>query len=200
MDLETWLRSIAIAIPVFAAIEAWRPRHRMAVPWRGIALAAALFAVNRLVVGAVTDAPYATHVGRVVAAWLLTELAAYGVHVAMHRVSWLWRFHRMHHAPGPIAFHRSWWIHPVDVALFGAATTLACHVAGAPVLAAVWVLALRRGWAILLHANVAWPATPLDHVIVTPSLHERHHREDLPPANFAANLALLDRLFGTWAR
>ena len=29
----------------------------------------------------------------------------------------LWRFHRIHHAPGLVAWHRSWWLHHADLGL-----------------------------------------------------------------------------------
>jgi sterol desaturase/sphingolipid hydroxylase (fatty acid hydroxylase superfamily) len=194
-----WLRAVAIAVPVFVAIERLRPRRRMPIAWKAIAIAALLFGANRFVVKLVNGAPMSDALWRILFAWGLVEVTAYGVHRAMHAMPWLWRFHKLHHDPAPLAFHRSWWIHPVDIAVFGAATTAVCHLAGAPIAAAPWFLVLRRGWAVLLHANLAWPQTWIDRVIVTPAVHDRHHREDLPPANFAANFAILDRVFGTWA-
>src|SRR5262245_53070788 len=169
----------------------------MPVQWRALALAAAVMAFNTAMVRALSFAPASGSTPRIALAWCLSELFAYGVHRAMHRVPWLWRFHRMHHAPEPIAWHRSWWIHPLDVALFACAATLACALAGAPLVAAPWLLVLRRVWAILQHANVAWPPTLLDHVLVTPSLHHRHHDEARPAANFAGTFSILDRVFGT---
>lgn len=198
--VDTWLISVGIAIPVFAAIEAWLPRARTKPRWKAIALAAGLFAINRLVAKLTNHSPESTDAIRICAAWLLAELIGYGLHVAMHRVPLLWRFHKLHHDPAPLSFERTWWVHPVDIAMFGGATTLACAIAGAPLAAAPLVLVIKRGWGVLSHANIAWPATPLDHVLVTPRIHDRHHREDLPPANFAANLAIVDRLFGTWRR
>jgi len=38
----------------------------------------------------------------------------------------------------------------------------------------------------------------IDRVVATPAFHHRHHCEDLPPANFASTLPLLDQLFGTF--
>ena len=55
----------------------------------------------------------------------------------------------------------------------------------------------RRAWTIVLHADLAWPPSALDRVIATPPFHRRHHREDLPPGNFASTLPVLDRVFGT---
>jgi len=201
MDVaRAWVFSIAWAIPFFLVIEGCFPRERRPVRWRQIALAAGLFFVNTIVVRNLTIVQTGTAPLRVFAAWILVELFAYTLHRAMHRVPLLWRFHKVHHAPVPLAWHQSWWIHPLDVAMFALTTSLACGIAGAPLVAAAPVLLARKLLGLLQHANIAWPASPIDHVIVTPAVHYRHHREDLPPANFAGTFAILDRVFGTWSR
>lgn len=194
------LAFIAWAVPIFIALEAIAPRVRMAIRWRAIVLALAVLALNTLVARAVRfDAPSSSSIARIVLAWFVVELGAYWLHRAMHRIPLLWRIHRMHHVDVPLAFHRSWWIHPLDIALFAGVAAAATSLVGAPLTAAPWFLVLRRAWGILLHANVRWPATWLDHVVVTPAVHHRHHREDLPAANFAPSFAVFDRVFGTWA-
>src|SRR5688572_16148972 len=135
---------VAWAIPAFIALERWVPRTRARTQWGAIALAAAMLAFNTLVARALAFAPDSASVARIALAWALAELAAYGLHRAMHAVPWLWRFHRMHHAPGLLAWHRSWWIHPLDIAMFAASATLACALAGAPLVAAPWLLVGRR--------------------------------------------------------
>jgi sterol desaturase/sphingolipid hydroxylase (fatty acid hydroxylase superfamily) len=190
----------AAAVPALIALELAVPRRRAPVQWRAIAVGGMLLAVNTALAHVLAIVPDSESVLRIVAAWVLVEIASYWMHRAMHRVPLLWRFHRVHHAPGLVAWHRSWWIHPVDIALFALATDAACLVVGAPHTAAAWLIVVRRVWSLLLHANVAWPHSAADQVLVTPSFHDRHHREDLPPANFAANFSIVDRMFGTWVR
>lgn len=192
---------VAWAIPFFIVIELVIPRRRMAIRWRAIVLAGLLLAANTLLVRAIpTATPTTMTATRILLAWITTELGAYWLHRAMHRVPLLWRVHRMHHVDVPLAWHQSWWIHPLDIALFAAVAAFSTWLVGAPLHAAPWFLLVRRAWGILLHANVKWPATWVDHVIVTPAVHHRHHREDLRAANFAPSFAILDRMFGTWAR
>ncbi len=192
---------VAWAVPFFIVIEACVPRVRSKPRWRAIVLAGGMLAVNSLVVrGLHFGAPSSTTTARIVLAWFTVELAAYWLHRAMHRIPLLWRIHRMHHADVPLEWHRSWWIHPLDIALFAVVAASATWLVGAPMTAAPWFLLLRRAYGILLHANVRWPATLLDHVIVTPVVHHRHHREDLPAANFAGSFSILDRAFGTFRR
>jgi sterol desaturase/sphingolipid hydroxylase (fatty acid hydroxylase superfamily) len=194
-----WISSIVWVIPACVLLERWWPRHRAPIEWRRIALAAALFAVNLAVVRTISRTPPSDALARIVAAWVLAELFGYALHRAMHRVPWLWRIHRMHHARRPLAWHQSWWIHPLDAALFALVTTAACQLAGAQVIAALPVIAAKKLVGLLQHANIRWPASMLDHVLVTPTVHRRHHDEDLPPANFAGTFAIVDRVFGTWA-
>lgn len=192
-----WLALVAWTIVAFSAFERVRPRHHHHPRVRDVALAAGLLAVNvgiaQLIVRTV-----AVRGGHVVVGWLVAEVLAYGLHRAMHRVPLLWRFHRLHHSRGSLAWTTTWLIHPIDAALTAASGVLAAVLVGGGLPSAVWFVVGRRVWAIALHANVAWPAGTLDRVIATPAFHERHHREDLEPANFASTLPVLDCLFGSY--
>jgi sterol desaturase/sphingolipid hydroxylase (fatty acid hydroxylase superfamily) len=195
-----WGAFVAWAIASFTVLEAVWPRRPGWPGVRRIALATALLAIDSAVAGVLVRPPAAAApVARLAAAWLVTELLMYGVHRAMHRVPWLWRFHRLHHADAPLAWSTGWIIHPIDAALFAACAVGGGLVAGAGVPGAAWFLVGRRVWTLVLHANLAWPASALDRAIATPPFHHRHHREDLAPANFASTLPLLDQLFGTYA-
>jgi len=195
-----WLAFVAWAIATFTALERLVPRHRAPLPVHRIAIAAALLAAEGAIARAlVWTSPDPSSLARAVLAWLLAEAAHYAVHRAMHRVPWLWRFHRLHHDGEPLAWATAWYVHPVDAALFAAATTLGAVVAGEGAPAMLWFLVGRRAWTVVLHANLAWPPSAIDRVVATPAFHHRHHCEELPPANFASTLPLLDQLFGTFA-
>ncbi len=192
---------VAWAVPFFIVVEAVIPRERRPIRWRAIALAIGMLTLNSILVRYIHFwTPSAASTARVALAWFVTELSAYWLHRAMHTYAVLWRFHKLHHADVPLAWHQSWWIHPVDIAMFVLVAAASTSLVGAPITAAPWFLVVRRAYGILLHANVRWPSTALDHVIVTPPIHHRHHREDLQPANFAGSFSIFDRVFGTWAR
>jgi sterol desaturase/sphingolipid hydroxylase (fatty acid hydroxylase superfamily) len=195
-----WLALVAWALPVFAIVEALAPYRRAAVRWRGIALSAILLAIDAAITRDISIAPPAAGLGRAGVAFAGSELLAYWAHRAMHRVPALWRFHRLHHADEPLAWHVAWRIHPIDAAVFALANVAACELVGAALPAAVAFVVARRAWTIVIHANIAWRRSPLDAVIATPPFHRRHHREDLAAANFASTFPILDRVFGTWAR
>jgi len=195
-----WCVFLAWAIVTFTALErVWARGHGRPTS-RRIAIAAILLAVDGAIARAVVrSSPDPEPLARLVLAWLLAEILLYWLHRAMHRVPALWRFHRLHHDGEPLAWATAWYIHPVDAALFATCALLGGVLAGAGAPGAAWFVVGRRAWAVLLHANIAWPASALDRLVATPPFHHRHHREDLAPANFASTLPLLDRLFGTSA-
>lgn len=137
--------------------------------------------------------------GRVVLGWLVGEVLLYAQHRAMHRVPLLWRYHRLHHDDVPLAWTTTWYTHPIDATLETLCGIVAALLVGGGMPSALWFVVGRRVWAIVLHANIAWPASGLDRLIATPAFHARHHREELPAANFASTLPALDWLLGTRA-
>ncbi|HEY0191746.1 MAG TPA: sterol desaturase family protein [Kofleriaceae bacterium] len=194
-----WGVLVAWAVVSFTALEQVWPRRPGRPGWRRIALAAALLAIDAAIARLVIrDDPAPRPVLRIVIAWLIMETLMYGVHRAMHRVAWLWRFHRLHHADLPLSWATAWISHPFDAALFASCAALGGWLAGASPAGAVGFVVARRAWTLLLHANVAWPASALDQVIATPAFHDRHHCEHLPPANFASSLPVLDLVFGSY--
>lgn len=190
-----WLAWLALGTLVGRGLEG-------RAPWTGgLALAALLLGVDaaliRTIHALVPVAP-ATGALRVIAAVLAIELALYAVHRAMHATPALWRWHRLHHAPTPLRWHRAWQLHPIDAALFALTIAGATWLVGGTVFAATVVVA-RRLWTVVLHAARPWRRSAADRWLATPAFHHRHHDEAAPAANFASTLAVLDRLFGTWA-
>jgi sterol desaturase/sphingolipid hydroxylase (fatty acid hydroxylase superfamily) len=192
-----WLALVGWSVATFTALERIRPRHRVRPGARRVAIAAGLLAVDAAIAVALVGGA-GLRGGSVITAWLLAELLHYAVHRAMHGVPLLWRFHRVHHDPAPLAWTTTWFVHPVDSVLNASAAVVAAWVVGGGLPTALWFVVGRRAWSIMLHANIAWPSSPLDGLIATPAFHARHHREDLAPANFAPTLPILDRLFGTF--
>jgi sterol desaturase/sphingolipid hydroxylase (fatty acid hydroxylase superfamily) len=195
-----WAVFLVWALVTFTVLEhAWPRRPGHPAP-RRIAIAACLLAVDAAIARAIVpSSPAAGPIARIVLAWLVTEVLLYWVHRAMHRVPMLWRFHRMHHGGEPLSWVAAWYLHPVDAALLASCAWLGGVVAGAGIAGVTWFVVGRRAWTVLLHANLAWPRTALDEIVATPPFHDRHHCEELAPANFASTLPVLDRLFGSHA-
>lgn len=132
----------------------------------------------------------------------LAELSAYWSHRWMHRIPWLWRFHKVHHTIEEMGWVAGSRQHPVDWAFSAACAAVPMLALGLP--AGIFgVYALASGfWSVLVHSNVRIRFGPLRHVVVTPEFHHWHHsdRREAYSRNYAAQFAFLDRVFGTLNR
>ena len=139
----------------------------------------------------------------VLLAVLLLDLAIYLQHVLFHAVPALWRLHRMHHADLDFDVTTGLRFHPVEILLSMVIKLMVVVALGAPAVAVLVFEVLLNATSMFNHANLrlpAWLDRALRLVLVTPDMHRVHHSV-LPRetnSNFGFNLALWDRLFGTY--
>jgi sterol desaturase/sphingolipid hydroxylase (fatty acid hydroxylase superfamily) len=219
---------LGIALAVFGVMAAWEvlaPRRPLSAGrlarWPGnlgIVVADALL-VRLLVPTAVVGAAlYAAGHGlglfhwlnlrlsvAAVAGFLILDLVIYLQHVAFHRVPWLWRLHRMHHADLDIDVSTGLRFHPFEILISLAIKIAAVIAFGIPPVAVIVFEVVLNATSQFNHANVRMPAW-LDRmvrmVVVTPDMHRVHHSIERAEhdSNFGFNLPWWDRLFGTYRR
>lgn len=165
-----------------------------------------------------TNGPVLGHAAAGVAltllAFVLSDLSFYGVHRLMHRVPFLWAFHKVHHSATELYPLTAYRIHPGQVVIVAAVSALTSSfaVGAASTLGGAGITSVRflgtnaaLGLMLLFGATyrhsrvwVAFPG-PLRNVIHSPAHHQIHHSAD--PADFNSNysghLLIWDRLFGT---
>jgi sterol desaturase/sphingolipid hydroxylase (fatty acid hydroxylase superfamily) len=139
----------------------------------------------------------------VLLAVLLLDLAIYLQHVMFHAVPALWRVHRMHHSDTDIDVTTGLRFHPVEIVLSMLIKFAAIAALGAPAVAVLLFEVLLNATSMFNHANLCLPErvdAALRQVLVTPDMHRVHHSviERETNSNFGFNLALWDRLFGTY--
>ncbi|MBM4385768.1 MAG: sterol desaturase family protein [Deltaproteobacteria bacterium] len=142
-------------------------------------------------------------------AWLALPLGvialdavSYFWHRANHRVAWLWRFHRVHHADRAFQATTALRFHPGELLL---ALPLRLAAIAAFGLSPLGVLAFEIVFGamnLLEHGNFDLPARlerALARGIVTPALHRLHHSRDASDlnSNFGTVLSAWDRALGT---
>jgi sterol desaturase/sphingolipid hydroxylase (fatty acid hydroxylase superfamily) len=134
---------------------------------------------------------------------VLLDFVIYLQHVMFHAVPLLWRLHRVHHADLDIDVTTGARFHPVEIVLSMLIKAAVILVLGPPVMAVVIFEVLLNATSMFNHGNVRMPPA-LDWVLrlflVTPDMHRIHHsiEEDETNSNFAFNLSVWDRLFGTY--
>jgi sterol desaturase/sphingolipid hydroxylase (fatty acid hydroxylase superfamily) len=145
---------------------------------------------------AVADQPYWLQIVEII---VIADLGVYFVHRTFHSIPLLWRFHQIHHSSEELDWLAAFRVHPVEQIAFRA-------ISLSPILAlgfsdaAMVVFGMIYQWqSILIHSNVSIDFGPLRWLIASPQFHHWHHSNDCDAhnKNFAAQLSLLDFLFGT---
>lgn len=201
---------LALMAGLFVPLEWLFPASPHRPGLRAMGLGAGLFlfdtllmeAVGAPVLDALERSPGARTTGTLLLVFVLSDLVGYWVHRAMHRVPWLWRFHKLHHEAVELSWLDAWRQHPVDFVLHGVVVGLPGALLGASLGELASVVVLRKAFTTFLHANVRAPFGPFFWVLASPEFHRTHHGAD--PAdydtNFAGTFPVWDLLFGTARR
>jgi sterol desaturase/sphingolipid hydroxylase (fatty acid hydroxylase superfamily) len=138
---------------------------------------------------------------RLLAAFVLGDLAGYLAHRAMHRLPWLWRIHRVHHAETHLTWLEAWRQHPLDFLLHGIAVGLPGALLGVSLSGVVSLVLARKAWTSFLHADVSLRFGALERLVATPAFHRLHHSREPRhhDRNFAGTFPLWDLVLGTHA-
>jgi sterol desaturase/sphingolipid hydroxylase (fatty acid hydroxylase superfamily) len=228
MENEALIR-LSVFLGLFAllaAIETLAPRRRRAEP-RGtrwvtnwaiviidtLTLRALALALPLLAVGAAVDAQaqgWGVMNALDLPLWLavlltvlIFDFAIWAQHLITHKVPFLWRFHRVHHADRDIDVTTAIRFHPVEIALSMLLKIGLVYLLGAPALGIILFEIILNGTAMFNHANIRlpqWADAVLRRVIVTPDMHRVHHSVDRAEhdSNYGFALSIWDQVFGTY--
>jgi sterol desaturase/sphingolipid hydroxylase (fatty acid hydroxylase superfamily) len=138
---------------------------------------------------------------KVATAWIVLDFTIWVQHVAMHKISWLWRLHRVHHSDTTMDALTALRFHPLEIALSLLWKALVVLGLGAPVEAVLLFEIGLSSAAVLNHANIAIPPhidRALSRVLATPAFHLVHHHPDRrwTNSNFGNVLSLWDHMAG----
>ncbi len=147
--------------------------------------------------------------------FLFDDFSRFLLHLASHKVKWLWQFHKVHHSAlvlTPITVYR---IHPIESFLYATRMALAqgCAVGlsfvlfgtrlhAADILGAnVFVFVFNMMGANLRHSHIWLSWGPrFEKWFISPAQHQIHHSQDRQyhDTNFGSALAIWDRMFSCW--
>jgi len=134
----------------------------------------------------------------------IIDLVTYWFHRMSHRVSFLWRFHRVHHSDTTMDSSTYFRAHPIEIFFwFGTSNIIAAGLFGLDLLTIGLYFLISTPLVILEHSNLRFPLW-LDKsfglIFTTPNLHKIHHDKDqqYTDSNYADIFILWDRLFGTY--
>lgn len=133
-------------------------------------------------------------------ALVLYDLGAWLAHRAMHRVDFLWRVHKVHHASPRLDWLAAFRMHPLEHAIRHGVSPVLLLVLGFPALHVAIASVLAGGFAAFVHGNLQLGSRALEWLFVTPRLHHVHHAPAGSERNFGAIFSVWDRLAGVLER
>lgn len=138
---------------------------------------------------------------QIVIVTLLSDFLLYLAHVIRHKSSFVWEFHKIHHAQEELNYFSTVRIHPIDEVAIAAVRFLPFAMLDANVAVpayAVW-LTVSRVYTMFTHSNIRTNLGPLRYLLVTPQSHRIHHsdRPEHRDKNFGNMFAIWDFAFGT---
>ena len=140
--------------------------------------------------------------GQLLTLFLVRDFIHWNVHRLLHRVPWLWEFHKVHHSVKQMGFAAHLRYHWMETVVYRSLEYLPLAMIGFGIddFFIVYIVALAIGH--FNHSNFRLPLGPLKYLFNNPQMHIWHHAKVLPEAspygvNYGISLSLWDYLFGT---
>lgn len=135
---------------------------------------------------------------------LALDFSSWLVHLVMHKVPLLWRFHLIHHSDTNVDVTTGLRHHPGDSLLRGIFFLLLIFISGAPMYSVMIYQTLVVLATAFTHANISLPVKldkALSWVLISPNMHKVHHHWKQPytDSNYGAVFSIWDRLLGTFS-
>ena len=135
--------------------------------------------------------------------FIITDFVQWNTHRLLHRIPFLWNFHKVHHSIKEMGFAghlRYHWMEPI---VYKSILYIPLAIIGGfnvEQVAIVHFSALTIGH--LNHANLGWDYGVLKYIFNNPKMHIWHHVKELPEnhkngINYGISLSIWDYLFGT---
>ncbi|MGL5891859.1 MAG: sterol desaturase family protein [Bacteroidia bacterium] len=134
--------------------------------------------------------------------FVVRDFVQWNVHRLLHRVPWLWEFHKVHHSVQEMGFAAHLRYHWMETVVYRTIEYIPLAMIGFGISDFLLVHLFTIAVGHLNHANFYLPLGPLRYIINSPQMHIWHHAEHLPEKhrhgmNFGITLSLWDYLFGT---
>jgi len=134
--------------------------------------------------------------------FLVADFVQWNVHRMLHRVPWMWKFHKVHHSVKEMGFAAQFRFHFLETIVYKTIQYIPLAMIGFGIqeFFVVHMFAVFVGH--LNHANLGWSYGYLGYIFNNPKMHIWHHAKQLPKQhrygmNFGLTLSIWDYLFGT---
>jgi len=158
-----------------------------------------VFDITNIVAVEVNDLPVW---GQLSIMFVIADFVQWNVHRLLHRVPWLWNFHKVHHSVKEMGFAAQFRFHFMETIVYKSIQYIPLAMIGFGIEQFFIVHMFSVFVGHLNHANLDWNYGKFGYVLNNPRMHIWHHAKELPPQhrygmNFGLTLSVWDYLFGT---
>lgn len=140
--------------------------------------------------------------GQLLLLFFVRDFIHWNVHRLLHRVPWLWEFHKVHHSVEEMGFAAHLRYHWMENVVYKVLEYLPLALIGFGINDFIIVHLFTVIAGHFNHSNLRVPLGPFKYLFNNPQMHIWHHAKDLPPnhrygMNFGLTLSIWDYLFKT---
>ncbi len=135
-------------------------------------------------------------------AFVVADFIHWNVHRLLHRVPWMWEFHKVHHSVKEMGFAAHLRFHWMETIFYKTIQYIPLAMIGFGIddFFIIHIIAVTIGH--LNHANLSWNYGALKYIINNPNMHIWHHAKALPEnhkygVNYGISLSVWDYIFKT---
>ncbi len=132
--------------------------------------------------------------------FVVRDFVQWNVHRFLHRVDFLWQFHKVHHSVKEMGFAAHLRYHWMETIVYRTIEYLPLAMIGFGIQDFFIVHMITLSIGHFNHANFTVPLGPLKYIFNNPEMHIWHHARELPNrhgVNFGLSLSIWDYLFKT---
>ncbi|WP_420575107.1 sterol desaturase family protein [Kordia sp.] len=133
--------------------------------------------------------------------FVVSDFVQWNTHRMLHRVDFLWNFHKVHHSVKEMGFAAHLRFHWMETVVYKSMLYIPLAIIGGfsvNHVAFVYFFTIAIGH--LNHANLGWSYGILKYILNNPKMHIWHHSKELPVrygVNFGLTLSIWDYIFKT---
>jgi len=137
--------------------------------------------------------------------FVLSDFLQWGIHNLLHRVPFLWQFHKVHHSAPHLDFLANFRFHWMELVVYRSLLFVPLLWLGGDPEVLIYVYLFNTVWGDFNHSNLDVGLGPLAYVFNSPRMHLWHHDasdEGGSAKNFGIVLSAWDWIFRTayWPR
>lgn len=133
--------------------------------------------------------------------FVIADFIQWNVHRLLHRVPWLWEFHKVHHSVKEMGFAAHLRFHWMETIVYKSAQYIPLAMIGFGLSDFFLVHIFATAIGHFNHSNLKITYGPFQYLLNTPTMHIWHHAKQLPEGKYGVNyglsLSIWDYIFGT---